>query len=153
LVEILWLQFFVLEFFFQLVAEFLGVVITMKTIYRFLFCILAFLMTGSCAVVHDSVLESKDVQFFKVEELPRARPTRLIISGLVFKSALSVNKITTKTEGSVTVVMVHLALAKPGTSGSFQYELPVPDSVDEVRFGSTATSIWKRGSSSVHLPN
>lgn len=46
--------------------------------------------------MHDVVLESKDVQFFTVEELPGRRPTRLRISGLAFKSAMSVNKITTK---------------------------------------------------------
>jgi hypothetical protein len=34
---------------------------------------------------------------------------------------MSVNNITTKTDDSAIVVLVHLALAKPGTSGSFAY--------------------------------
>jgi hypothetical protein len=41
-------------------------------------------------------------------------------------------------------VNVYLCLARPGLSGSFDYELSVPDSVHEVRFGSEKVVIWKR---------
>ena len=116
----------------------------MKSIYKCFLCILALLTVGGCAAVQNAVLESKDVQFLKVHELQAARPTRLKISGLAFHSAMSVNKITTKTEGSAMVVLVHLAIAKQGTSGSFEYELAVPDSVNEVRFGNSSVRIWKR---------
>jgi hypothetical protein len=64
-----------------------------------------------------------------------------------------VRSITTKKDGPLIIIAVHLALiglVKPITPGMFEYELPVPDSVDEVRFGSSATPIWKRESSSVH---
>lgn len=104
-------------------------------------------------VIHNVLLESKDVQFFKVEELPGARPTKLRISGLAFRSAMSVSKITTKTDGAAIVVLVYLSLAKPATSGSFAYELTVPDTVNEVRFGSSPAPIWTRGETPLHLPH
>jgi hypothetical protein len=65
----------------------------MKAVCKFYFCILLFLITARCAAVHDVVLESKDIQFFKVDEPPGGQYIRLRISGLAFKSAVSVNKI------------------------------------------------------------
>jgi hypothetical protein len=124
----------------------------MRTTYKFLGWFLAFLISGGCAEMHSTILEAKDVQFFKVEELQAAQPVKLRISGLAFNSAMSVKKITTKIDGSVITVQVQLALARPGTSGSFAYELTVPDSVSEVRFGKGTAPVWKRGGSSPLRP-
>lgn len=55
--------------------------------------------------------------------------------------------ITEKKDGATITISVHLAvigLVKPKTNGNFEYELMVPKSVDEVRFGRTSTIIWKR---------
>jgi hypothetical protein len=41
-------------------------------------------------------------------------------------------------------ILVYLGPAKKGTSGSFEYELTVPDDVMEVGFGNSAVTIWKR---------
>jgi hypothetical protein len=132
----------------------LPILVTMKMRFKHGFCLLALLVVVSSAELYNTldhmVLESKDVQFFKVEELPGTRPTRLRISGLAFKSAMAVRKITTEEDGTAVVVLVHLSLAKRGTSGSFMYDLPVPDSVNEVRFGSSKVSIWRRGTG-VHV--
>jgi hypothetical protein len=119
----------------------------MKAIQGLLLCIVAILSTESCTSVHDVILQEKDAQFFKVEELPGVQPIRLRISGLAFNSAMSVSEITTKADGSTLVVLVHLALTRPGTSGSFVYELAVPETVSEVRFGNSAIPVWKRESS------
>ena len=94
------------------------------------------------------ILESKDVQNFKVQELQGMHPTRLQLSGMAFNSSMGVRKITTKTEGTAVIVLVHLSLAHRGASGNFAYELTVPDSVNEVRFGHSATPVWKRGTPS-----
>jgi hypothetical protein len=144
LVEELWFQLVIIELFFRFVVQFLGVITAMKITYKLFAYIFALLITGGCAAVNDIILESKDVQFLKVEEL-QTTPTRLKISGLAFTSAMSVSKITTKANDSAIVIQVHVALAKPGTSGSFAYELPVPESVKEVRFGTGPAPIWKRG--------
>lgn len=112
-------------------------------ICKLLLYVVAFLPAVGCAASHDSVLESKDVQFFKIEQV-QARPVKLRISGLAFKSAMSVTKITPRTDDSVIVLEARVALSKPGTSGSFEYELTVPDSVEAVRFGTSPVPIWKR---------
>jgi hypothetical protein len=98
----------------------------------------------AAARASQTILAHKDVQFFKVVELPGRKPTALKISGLAFYSALAVEKITTDIEGRSLTVNVYLCLARPGLSGSFDYELSVPDSVHEVRFGSEKVVIWKR---------
>jgi hypothetical protein len=111
---------------------------------RMLWCSLAYLLAGSCTGLGGRVLEVRDVQFFKVEVVQGVLPLRLKISGLAFQSAMSVTKITTKTDGHSIVILVHLGLAKKGTSGSFEYALPVPDEVNEVRFGNDAVIVWRR---------
>jgi hypothetical protein len=98
----------------------------------------------SVARASQTILAYKDVQFFKVVELPGRRPTALKISGLAFHSALAVEKITTDIEGSSLTVDVYLCLARPGLSGSFDYEVSVPDSIHEVRFGAEKVVVWKR---------
>lgn len=91
------------------------------------------------------ILEYKDVQFFKAEAEPPSAPTSLKISGLAFHSALSVGKITDENDAGSIVVLVHLIPATPGTSGSFAIDIPIPDSVNDVRFGNERVEIWKRG--------
>lgn len=100
-----------------------------------------------CAAV-DTVLEPRGVHGFKVEELLGAKPTGLRISGRCRGGAMAVSRITSKVEESSMVVQVHVALVvlmRRGSSGSFQYELSVPDSVNEVRFGNSLTPVWRRG--------
>jgi len=117
------------------------------------FCVMVFeipggrLVQGFKDVAFDEVLDLDLVGNLKVEELPGATPTRLRISGFVFKSWKSVTKITTEKTSSAIVVFVHVFLTRPGTTGQIDYELPIPDSVTEVRFGNNAKVIWTRGSS------
>jgi hypothetical protein len=100
---------------------------------------------------YDRILEPIDVVMFKVKEVPGAHPTQLKISGGVSSSAESVYKVTTKTKWATIVVLVHAGIAKKGTTGDVKYELSVPDSVSEVRFGHSSTLIWKRGASTAQL--
>lgn len=110
--------------------------------------IAAVLLTTACNAGDDMILEYKDVQSFKATPMPDRTPLVLKISGLAFHSAMSVEKITTRTEGSSLIVYVHLTLARPGLSGKFEYELPVPSSINEVRFGNEKAVIWKRKTTS-----
>lgn len=102
------------------------------------------LLITACNASDSMILEYKDVQSIKATEIPDRTPLALKISGLVVHSALSVEKITTTAEGSSLIVYVHLAIARPGLSGRFERELPVPDSINEVRFGNENVVIWKR---------
>ena len=113
---------------------------------KYLIKILVLLMvipTTSCDAVTDMVLERKDTGLFSVKELNGKAPYKLIISGSIFHSSLVVNEIRTKIQGSSLTVFVHLVLTKPGYSGTFVYELEVPESVSEVRFGNGGTVIWE----------
>ncbi len=96
---------------------------------------------------HTTVLESRDTIQLKAVWLHSSDPA-LRISGLSGHSALAVKKITTEREDSSIVVLVHLDLAKGKRSGSFEYDVPIPDSVNQIRFGKDKALLWKRESRS-----
>jgi hypothetical protein len=132
----------------------------MKTIYGVAIITLVLLALGGSRALYSMffnvILDAKDVQYLKVEELPGTRPIKLEISGHPFYSGMVVRSITTEKNGPMLIVSVHLAtigLVKSKTSGTFEYELTVPESVAEVRFGHSSTLIWKRGASSAYTPN
>lgn len=130
--------------------------------HRFALMLLAILVSVGCIgayrlyiAVYDSILESNGVFRLTVEELPGTHPTKLKISGGLLTSSQFVRKITERRKGATIVVSVHLALAgiglaQPKNGGGIDYELLVPDSVNEVRFGRGSELIWKRGSPPVH---
>ena len=95
--------------------------------------------------------ESKDISNVTVQELPRTDPLKLKISGFPVFSGMVVRDITSKANGPTITVTLHMAwvgLAKPTAPGApFEYELPVPDQVKEVRIGRDAKLIWMRRSS------
>jgi hypothetical protein len=97
--------------------------------------------------LYNVTLESDLISDFKVEQLRDTSPITLKMSGQPMYSGMIVRKVTTKTRGRVMVVTAHLALvglARPITPGQFQYQLTVPESVDEIRFGTQGTPVWKR---------
>jgi hypothetical protein len=104
------------------------------------------ILLGGCDLIREPVLESKDVLGLKVEDHGAdGSSPRLKISGLAFNSSMAVDKITTVEKNGAITVLVHLFRARRGTSGSFTYDLAVPTSVNEVRFGEQETEIWHRG--------
>ncbi|MFI5103207.1 MAG: hypothetical protein ACHP9V_07575 [Terriglobales bacterium] len=92
------------------------------------------------------ILEREAVIHLQVIELQHGRSTVVRISGLSGHSALSVKKITSHVENGEITVIVRLFLAREGTSGNFQYDVPVPESVNEIRFGQKKELIWRRES-------
>lgn len=135
----------------------------MKNIRALIMVVLALSVVGGGTILwklygmfYNVILEAKDVQHLRVEESSSASPMRLKISGHPFYSGMIVRKISTTQKGSIITVLVHLAaigLVKPKTSGVFEYDLSIPDSIDEVRFGRSATVIWERRASPAHRPN
>ena len=93
------------------------------------------------------VLEYGATRDLKVVSLYSPKPT-MHISGFSGHSALAVKKITTEREGPSIIVLVHLFPARGKRSGNFEYDVPIPDSVNEIRFGKDKVLIWKRGSKS-----
>lgn len=120
----------------------------MRVVYKMLLLALLVLLTVGGYRVYNMffnvILEARDVQNFKIQEVQGTYPTELSLSGLAFNSSMAVSSITTKRNGPSLTVFVHLSLAHRGESGNFNYKLTVPDSVNEVRFGKNATQVWKR---------
>jgi hypothetical protein len=112
-----------------------------NSVLIYLFFILIF--PAACSGGNKMVLEQKDVQFFKVENL-KGKTTSLRISGLAFHSSLVVNGIKIKEKDTSLLLLVYLSPPKKGLSGSFNYEVTIPNSVNEVLFGNEKTVIWKR---------
>jgi len=128
----------------------------MKPMNKLALALLAFLAAGSAVGIYrlyemfyNVVLESKNVYHFKVQELAKIPTTRLRITGQLTNSSMVVRSVTEKKDGQAITVVAHLALvglAKPKTVGGLDYEMVVPDSINEVRFGSDSTLVWKRTS-------
>lgn len=116
---------------------------TKMSFLKFLFIFLT-LFPVACAAGNDMVLEQKDIQFFKTEEIRNQQAIILKISGLAFHSSLAVSGIKTEQKASSLLVSVSLVPAREGLSGSFSFEVPIPASVKDVRFGSEKTVIWER---------
>jgi hypothetical protein len=116
----------------------------MKGIIRLILAIASLLCGASCSVNQGEILEAKDVQFLKVETLKQTPGINLRITGLAFKSSMSVDRITEERHGSQLNILVHLKLARPGTSGSFAHEVRVQDWTDHVTFGKAEKIIWSR---------
>jgi hypothetical protein len=107
----------------------------------FLFVLMLF--PTACSGGKKMVLEQKDVQFFKVEEI-KHKPIALRVSGLAFHRSLAVRDIRTVEKETSLLVFVFLTPSKEGLSGSFNFEVSVPDSVKDVCFGNEKAVIWKR---------
>jgi hypothetical protein len=101
---------------------------------------LAFLFTG--CKESSMVLELDYVQDLQVNS--NNKQDKLNIKGLCFHSALAIDKITTERQEKRLVIKVHLAPARSGLSGSFNYDLDLPLDVTKVVFGNEEKVIWKR---------
>lgn len=97
----------------------------------------------ACAQETSVVLELKDVQFFNAEQTSTS-PATIRLSGLAFHSSLVVQEISTTRHEETLKLLVHLAPASAGLSGSFDYTLTVPPAVNTVSFGREEIVIWNR---------
>ena len=91
----------------------------------------------------DMVLERADTLMFHVSEV-NAERLRLKVSGLSGHGAFAVRKIDAQRDGASILILVHLARARSGMSGSFDHELEVPAEVNALFFGRNRTMIWNR---------
>jgi hypothetical protein len=92
-----------------------------------------------------TTLERRDTASFAVTERDEAGRHRLEIEGLAMHSALVVERIEQAIEGDVMAIKVVLVLTRPHLSGSFDFVVDVPDSVNSVVFGEQRVEIWHRG--------
>jgi hypothetical protein len=142
-----WIQFFSMEFVLWFIVKCTSIIHSMKR-ENSIGSVLAVVLcaTGCSAMNKDEVVEAKDIQFFKVEPQGQLSSPRLRVSGLVFRSSMSVNRITEARHESQLNLLVHVQLARPGTSGSFSYDVSIPSWAEQVTFGKDSAPIWSRPS-------
>ena len=102
--------------------------------------------TQSMTREENMILEKKDIQFFKVEQIERS-PLELNITGLVMHSSYVVEKIDTSQSDDTLMLKIYLKLASfasAKSSGSFTYHLIVPETVRKVVMGKEQAVIWMR---------
>jgi hypothetical protein len=117
----------------------------MKITFGLAVCILAAAASAAAYMYwHTTVLEYRDAINLKAVESRDSGTTVVRVTGLSGLSAYSVKTITSEREDSSMLIFVHLFLARRGTTGTFEYAVSVPDSVNEVRFGKNKMLIWKR---------
>jgi hypothetical protein len=121
---------------------------TKKVMKLALAVVLVMLAVGATAVIgflrHTTVLEWKDVFQSQLTEVQSSGQPAIRVSGLCGQSALSVKDITVQRDGPAELVTVRVSLARRGTSGTFQVDVPVRDDINEIRFGQQKIVIWQR---------
>ncbi|MBR4188880.1 MAG: hypothetical protein IKQ55_02850 [Kiritimatiellae bacterium] len=76
--------------------------------------------------------------------VPEEAPERLVLSGMVFHSALGIEAVKTRAEGDVLLVEVRAGLARKGVDGNLNESIALPDGIREVQFGRGRTVVWSR---------
>ena len=90
------------------------------------------------------VLETRDFFGVTATGVPEEAPERLVLSGLVFHSALGVEAVKTHVEGDVLLVEVRGGLARRGVDGNLNESIALPVGIREVQFGRERTTVWTR---------
>ena len=111
-------------------------------------CLLVAAAAGSIFVYEQTtVLERQVTLQFKVSDTRRDGIHVVHVSGLSGASAMSVKNVSErKTDSSITI-LVHIFLARSGTTGNFDYDVTVPAGVNEIRYGNDGVVIWRRDAS------
>ena len=90
------------------------------------------------------VLETRDFFGVTATGVPEEAPERLVLSGLVFHSALGVEAVKTRLEDDVLLVEVWGGLARKGVDGNLNASIALPSGIREVQFGHERTTVWNR---------
>lgn len=88
------------------------------------------------------VLETRDFFGVTATGVPEEAPERLVLSGLVFHSALGVEAVKTRLEDDVLLVEVRGGLARKGVDGNLNASIALPSGIREVQFGHERTTVW-----------
>lgn len=81
----------------------------------------------------------------KIEKADDKTGEILNISGLSSHSALAVKNMESKIiDNHILSVKISLTLAKPRTSGRFDYTVNLPKEINSVEFGNERQVIWRR---------
>lgn len=117
----------------------------MNILKLFVLYLMIFLNIVGCKEVDSMILEYEDIQFFKSELITNKNGENLVrISGLSFHSSMAVKNISSYTEGSSVIVLIHLTPTKQGLSGSFQHDIELSNTISSIKLGTKKHIIWER---------
>ena len=97
---------------------------------------------GLC-LVPSRILELQSVLIFKASYPAEGSANKLNIKGIDGNSAWGSKKITTSVSGDVMTINVYESLTSKA-DGNIDFSIVIPDSVNEVCFGTQAQKIWER---------
>jgi len=112
--------------------------------------IIVLLILGGTAYMlwwHTIMLETRSVAKLTVVERTRSEVTVVHVSGLCQEGAYVIKRVVATVEGSSVNLFVYAVLLRPGATGWFEYDVTVPASVNEIRFGKDKVVIWTRRAS------
>jgi hypothetical protein len=89
------------------------------------------------------VIELKDINA-TIELTPAEHPDHIRVKGLLISGVFVPKAFATDIKGRVLVITLKVVPWKPKTSNSFDVRIPIPDNVDEVRFGKRQSLLWRR---------
>ena len=96
---------------------------------------------------HTVVLERISIAQLKIVEHTRSGLTIVHVSGWCLDDAYAIKRITATVEGSSINLLVYAFLVRSGKTGAIEYDVTIPPSVNELRFGKERVVIWRRGGS------
>lgn len=109
------------------------------------FILFVLLTTIGCQPMSPTILEFKDVQFFKLDTISTTEnQDELKLSGLAFHSALCVREIKQKKYSNEVQIIVYLSRCKKELSGRFEYFITISKNVEKVTFGNNRAVVWNR---------
>jgi hypothetical protein len=113
---------------------------------NFFISILLILIGGGC--MKSNRVEEKNVRFFEKKVVIINGERILKLRGLVFHSALVIDKVEFKRTNEDLLILIYLTPAKKGLSGSFDLNIPLLSSDKQILFGSSGIQIWPETSQS-----
>ena len=93
---------------------------------------------------HATVLERRIAMDFKAVEIRTEGIPNVHLSGFCGNSSMSVKNVTFDREPHSVTVLIHIFLTRKGTTGNFSFDVPIPEGIDEIRFGKERVIVWRR---------
>jgi hypothetical protein len=93
---------------------------------------------------YTTVLERGIAMDFNAVEIRGEGIPKVHLSGFCGNSSMSVKNVTFDREPHSVTVLVHIFLTRKGTTGNFSFDVPVPEGIDEIRFGKERVVVWRR---------
>ncbi|MQA41159.1 hypothetical protein [Rugamonas aquatica] len=90
------------------------------------------------------IAEIQDVRFHSLAEIEKEGNAFFRINGLLFHSAMAVDRVDMKRVEGVVQVSVKMTPTQPGLTCAFDIEIPLSSATTSVVFGAANNPIWTR---------